>query len=405
MRIGVQDYWAKEQPSDYENPTVLEFIDFHAMLEDWNRVAYRPGVMWGQVCCSHEAQTHFRNHKNDPKSVSSILTRLKQWALREGKPGQRIRITDLKGYEHELQPLSLRVPVKGQKMEVKAEDSFDPIELYAWFLGLTINWRGRGIFLRYYLTFPVAYPREVKDKILASFQRGLQRSLPPSLIEQEVFQDFQVEERASEPTAYAAVALQYLDIKPPAEGVAYAVFDFGGGTADFDYGYYRLPTAEEADEEGKELVLEHYETAGDRFLGGENLLENMAYQVFEHNRDVCRDKKIAFTRPLDADDFPGSEMFLESTQAATSNTVMLMTALRPLWETGKLPDKLSTGVLTLDILNRESQKVPCQLMIDEKALTAYLKNRITQCVKIFLAALKKAFADSQPHDLHILLAG
>jgi hypothetical protein len=28
---------------------------------------------------------------------------------------------------------------------------------------MTINWRGRGISLEYFMTFPVEYPREVKE--------------------------------------------------------------------------------------------------------------------------------------------------------------------------------------------------------------------------------------------------
>jgi hypothetical protein len=78
------------------------------------------------------------------------------------------------------------------------------------------------------MTFPVAYPIEVKDKILASFRRGLMRSLPESLIADEQFNQFSVREWASEPAAYAAAALEKLNIEPTEQGVAYAVFDFGG---------------------------------------------------------------------------------------------------------------------------------------------------------------------------------
>jgi hypothetical protein len=61
-------------------------------------------------------------------------------------------------------------------LQVDIDDPFDPIELYAWYLGMAINWRGHGLFLKYYLSFPVEYPREVRDRILASFRRGLQRA-------------------------------------------------------------------------------------------------------------------------------------------------------------------------------------------------------------------------------------
>jgi hypothetical protein len=404
MRVGVKDFWAKEQPGDYENPTVLEFIDFNAMLFAWQATAYRPGVLWDQVRCSHEALHNWRNNESKPEVVGSILGKIKQWALRQEKD-YRLRISDqINGVEHELAPLASRNPVKGQPLTVGDSDSFDPVELYAWFLGMNINWRQRGLFLRYYMSFPVDYPRSVKDNILAAFRRGLQRSLPETLIRQPVFSDFTVEERASEPAAYAAIALPALGIEPGLDkGEAYAVFDFGGGTADFDFGFYRQPTPDEEDE-GWEAVFERCGTAGDKFLGGENLLENMAYQTFRHNLELCREKKIAFTRPLDADDFAGSEMFLEKTRAAGTNSLMLMARLRPLWETGVLSDN-GSGITRIELLSREGKMVSCELSIDSGALLNYLEQRIEKGVEGFFAAMRAAFADDVPAQVHVLLAG
>ncbi|POZ50733.1 hypothetical protein [Methylovulum psychrotolerans] len=402
LRIGVDDFWKQQKPEHYENPTVLEFVDFTAFIEAWQAEAYQPLVSWDDVRCSHEALHNLRNHETDPAVVASILCKIKQWALREGKDA-RTRITDRQhGLEHELTPLKLLQPVKGEALSVDSDYPFDPVELYAWYLGMTINWRGRGIFLRYYMTFPVDYPVDIKQKILASFRRGLQRSLPATLVGQEAFLSFKVEERASEPAAYAAVALPELNIEPTTNGTPYAVFDFGGGTADFDFGYYRLPTAEEEDE-GTEIVMEHFGSSGDKYLGGENLLENMAYRVFLHNIEVCRKKKVAFTRPLDADDFAGSEMFLEKTQAALTNSLMLISRLRPLWETGKNAN--ASGIEKIQLINRDGQKSNCEFAIPEQVLFDYLEERIEQGVVNFFIALKKAFADKIPSEIHILLAG
>lgn len=406
LRIGVTNFWEKEKAAHYENPTVLEFVDLKAFFEVWQHQAQHPAVSWDDVRCSHEALHNFRNNQTKPEVVASILTKIKRWAL-DDDSGQhaRHRITDqsLEHVEHQLAALTLRNPVKGQPLQVSAQDPFDPIELYAWFLGLTINWRRRGIFLRYYMSFPVDYPREVKEKILASFRRGLQRSLPATLISQPVFQQFTVEERASEPAAYAAIALQTLNIEPTEEGVAYAVFDFGGGTTDFDFGRYRLP-ADAEERAGIEQVFEHFGNGGDKFLGGENLLDHMAYLTFRHNLEVCRSKKIAFSRPPDAQAFSGSEMFLENTQAAVTNTLMLVAKLRPFWETGQQGTS-SSGVEKIDLLDRDGNKVPCEFTIPWPELTAFLQNRIAQGVHNFFSTLKKAFGDDMPAEVQILLAG
>ncbi|OOV88331.1 hypothetical protein [Oceanospirillum linum] len=403
LRIGVKDHFSEPEASHFENPTVLEFVDLPKTLQPWQSTAYRPKVKWGDVRCSHEALSRLRDNEGDLSITTSVLAKIKHWALREARD-IAVRISDqVNQFEKELEPLTLRNPTKGQALQVSNQDPFDPIELYAWFLGLTINWRQRGIFLKYYMTFPVAYPQVVKDKILASFRRGLQRSLPESLINQQVFNDFSVTERASEPAAFAATALPYFGIEPTEEGVAYGVFDFGGGTTDFDFGLYREPSPEEEDE-GYEEVFEHFGASGDKFLGGENLLEHLAYEVFKANQALCREKKIAFTKPLDADDFPGSEMLLEKTRAAFTNTQMLMSRLRPYWEAR---EQNSQGIEKLNLINRSGESISCELTLPYDELESFLNQRLAKGVINFFSAMHKAFteADVQPQKVHIFLAG
>ena len=106
--------------------------------------------------------------------MGSIFARLKQWALRADKDNQ-ILITDQQGQEYHVDPLTEYHPVKGLGLQLGADyPELDPIELYAWFLGMNINWRERGIYLKYFMTFPVAYPNEVKEKIRATFTELMQ---------------------------------------------------------------------------------------------------------------------------------------------------------------------------------------------------------------------------------------
>ena len=373
------------------------------MLSKWQNEAYKPEINWDHVHCSHEAQTRFRDNDGDTQVLASILTKMKQWAFRTEEENQQVTIVGFNNQvELPLEALTLRKPIKGQALEVSENDIFDPIELYAWFLGLNINWRQRGLFLKYLMTFPVDYSKQVKEKILASFSRGLQRSLPKELIEQDIFDTFSVEERASEPAAYAASALPALGIEPTEEGVAYAVFDFGGGTADFDFGIYRLATGEEEADHGYEQVFEHFAVAGDRFLGGENLLENMAYQTFQHNLEICRTNRIVFTCPLDAKSFSGSEMFIDRTQAAQTNTQMLIAKLRQLWEQGELAD---SGILKVSLLNRSGERISCEFQVDIESLEEYLERRITKGIHNFYRSMKLAFNNKNIDKIDILLAG
>ena len=411
LRIGMQaEHFKKTVINDqqYENPTVLEFLDIQSFLQDWKSESYRPLVNWNDIHCSHEARSAQRKADSDTKIISSIFARLKQWALRDTEHA-KVRFRDQQGYEYQLQPLTEHNPVKGQEISINDQyPELDPIELYAWFLGMNINWRERGIFLNYYLTFPVKYSNEVKAKILASFRRGLLRSLPEALIHDERINDFSVEELASEPAAFAAAALERLSIEPDQDGTSYAVFDFGGGTTDFDYGLYRLPNEEE-EEDNWDHVIEHFGSSGDQFLGGENLLENLAYLVFQEqkNKEECLKHNISFTKPLDAESFAGSEILIAQTQAAYTNTTLMMSKLRPLWESGQI-DLDSKGTETFKLINKSSEAVDCEIVIKQDVLINFLEQRIRKGLREFFIAMKIAFeqkAQMTPRLIHVLLAG
>lgn len=403
LRIGVRDFYQSVQPQHFENPTVLECLDYSAFAQAWTESAYRPALDWTWMRAAHEAQASFRDNPGDTKILASILPRLKQWALRSNEHS-RVRITDRQGLEVELAPHSENNPVRGQPLNVSAKYPFDPIELYAWYLGMAINWRERGVFLKYYLSFPVKYPREVKERILASFRRGLQRSLPYSLIEHhpQVLNDFEVNDLASEPAAYAAAALPHLGVEPSEAGVPYAVFDFGGGTSDFDYGLLRWATEEE-EYMGYEQVFEHLASSGDNFLGGENLLEHLVYESFRQNLEVLRKERIQFTKPLDALPFAGSEAFLANTQAAQTNSIMLAARLRTFLE-GDQPDLAAQ--IKLDLIDANGSKKTCELALDAQALDGLLAARIRCGATAFLAELARIQSELPAGvPIHVLLAG
>ncbi len=410
LRIGLQEVDMNKNEiteSDFENPTILEFLDMDTLLKAWHSEPYRPLVNWQSVHCSHEARNRFRQNDTDPVIVGSILARLKQWALRDAQQA-KVKITDSSNqFEYEFDHLAELTPIKGQPLQISEDyPELDPIELYAWFLGMNINWRERGIFLKYYMTFPVAYPVDVKHKILASFRRGLQRSLPDGLLYSDRFSEFSVEELASEPSAFSASALRTLKIEPTTEGIAYAVFDFGGGTTDFDYGIYRLPNDEEYDE-GWDDVIEHFGSSGDKFLGGENILENLAYLVYKYNQNVCREQNITFTKPLDADAFVGSERLISSTQASVTNTTIMMSKLRPLWEGNENQDN-TNPVLKIRLLNRNGEHKECEFDLPIEVIYDYLYQRIEDGLINFFTAMKSSFENrlqKLPDEIHILLAG
>ncbi|BBU04608.1 hypothetical protein ACV1DN_00015 [Aeromonas allosaccharophila] len=400
LRIGVKDFYQAPQASHYENPTALEFLDYQQFIATWQLQAYRPALDWSWLRASHEARENFRDYSGDERVIASFLPRIKQWAMRSEK--ERLRLTDHQGVETVLPALSERNPVAGEVMQVNEQYPFDPVELYAWYLGMAINWRERGLYLKYHMTFPAKYERATKDKILASFRRGLQRSLPISLVNQsEILRQFEVRELASEPAAYAAAALPQLELTLDDEGIAYAVFDFGGGTTDFDFGLWRWANEEE-EAEGYEQVFESLHSSGDNFLGGENLLEHLVYATFQNNLDVCRTHKIHFTRPLDGERFAGDEAFVQPTQAAQTNTVKLASKLRAFMEgdDGKLVSQLK-----MDLFDVDGQLRQCELDFDGEELDELLEDRIEDGLIAFLQELAHVVDQFTGKTVHVLLAG
>lgn len=413
LRVGMADYGRAPRKEDYENPTVMELKDLGHFLKDYRERAGRPHTRWEDLVISHTAANDWKDN-DDSDRYFSFIGELKQWA---GTAGQRIRLRDGKGKELTLPPY----------LELTDKD-LDPIELYAYYLGLFINNQhgDHKIYMNYLLSFPVNYTKEVQQHILESFRKGLAKSLPSTVLADETcMEKFRVERGVSEPAAYAVCALQELNLAPSAgESILYGVFDFGGGTTDFDFGTWRR--AQGPRERRYRYVIEHYSAGGDQYLGGENLLELLAYEVFKANADTLRaygeaDKDsgqvIPFVRPPQCSPFAGDEAIVNDSQEARSNTHQMAEALRPFWEGGKNDDgtafKLGddTGEISLALFTSEGErKDGVKLKVDKEKLEKILTDRIEKGVVQFfdaLIGLKKNHPELKDNGspIHILLAG
>lgn len=401
----------EEGPDPYENPTALEFANLEETLLPWRNEPWRPFVEWKHVKCSHLA----RNELRQGQRAESGLQAIKTWAraLPESSP---VWLRDETGKDFSLSPLPVEEGADSAGPGDFAARPLDPIELYAYFLGIACNnqaFFGGRIYRDYTMTFPVKFPREVRERILQGFRRGLVRSMPCSLVSSRRWQQentpFRLTERASEPTAFAAGVLPWLGIAPTEGGVPFAVFDFGGGTTDFAFGLWRLPTPEERANEPWEQVLDILDVAGDENLGGEHLLELLAYELLRgnaENRAACVKAGVTFMPPRGEALFDGSELLFGAGREARANTVTLCELLRPLWEEGKLSDE-GTGLLKANFLDRVGATASVELKVNEDALRGNLKQRILKGVGAFFAAFRQAFKAHgiRPQELHVLLAG
>ncbi len=396
MRIGSGEYEREITKDDYENPTVVEFRHINSFIQSYNAKKGRPDTRWEDITVSYTAARQLKDEK-DPDKFYTFFSDLKQWS---GDKTRTARIRDLDKTDKIL-PTYLTLK----------EGDFDPIEIYAYYLGLYINNMHRGIYLNYILSFPVNYEKEVRDKIIESFRRGIMKSLPePVLNSEEAMDNFRVELGVSEPAAYAISALKEYKIEPEASKACfYGIFDFGGGTTDFDFGLWRNP---KENERRYDYVIEHFNDGGDRHLGGENLLEMLAFNVFKANRDKLLKENITFFRPYECKDFPGSEALINNhSQEARLNIKHLMEKLRGLWENNSPEDikEIESGEVSVLLFKKDGEIAPnFKLDVNKDELMKMLEERIEKGVKNFFESIKLCFNKNKlmaTSGINIFLAG
>ena len=410
LRVGVRDWRQAPRALHFENPTALEFVDMRAFGKAWQAEEWRPHVTWQTLKCSHQAREEILSAP-DAVSVYGGMTDIKSWA-RQNAHGTDTKLQDQQGTAFLLSP--------GVTKEQASDSllSFNPLEIYAFHLGLAINsqYRENGrIYTDYYLSFPVTFDTPTRQCILRGFQRGLERSLPTSLTQQEAWRNHPplcVHTGADEPVAYAAGILMDSGLEPDEDGLPFGVFDFGGGTTDFAFGLYRWATPAEEASKGWESVIQLLDVAGEPLLGGEVLLHLLCFELICNNLNslLTTGSGIPFLLPAGKVPPTGGESIFTDSLPARSNTIRLCEALRPLWEDGKTDFAFSDeGILRVSLLDRSGADMGLiPLKADADALTNILRERIRAAVESFFLTFCQAFKiyNAQPSTaLHIFLAG
>lgn len=299
----------------YENPTIMKLVDLETFMKMYKQRDGRPFTKWEHINVANEASASFKEAPSD--DYYAFLHQLKQWA---GDNKKQIRFKPTKGDVITLNPYA----------DIKPGD-FDPIEIYAYYIGLNINrLRTNKIYLKYYLSFPTTFKQNIKKKITESFERGLLKSLPLSVLKNEKkMAQFSVNPDVSEPLAYASCVLQQYGIRPKSESsINYAIFDFGGGTTDFNFGKWSKYT----ESISKSYKIKTLGDVGLPKLGGENLLEGLAYKIFKDNIDFMRANNFFFQDGPYSNESGYEEVIDNKSQFAASNMKRLMEALRQYWE-------------------------------------------------------------------------
>ena len=378
-----------ERTENYENATIIHFSKLNNFMWDYNFVKGRPHTHYCDIQVSLEAENELKRNTED-FDINEFMLDLKQWASSKNK---KKKIRDEEGFLHTINGY----------LDLK-EGEFDPIEIYAYYIGCRINNMAQySIFLEYYLSFPVTYELEVKNRILNSFRKGIMKSLPNSILnDEEVMKRFRVVFGASEPASYAITALKKFCVEPDLENeIGYSVFDFGGGTTDFSYGIYR----EKENSRKYDYEIQELESGGDKYLGGENLLSLIAFDVFLQNREKLVNGKYFISLPANKKSEIGFETFVSEASQAEYNMKKMMEAMRDYWE-GKLEESLKdSGKVTVYLSNKENQYKNEELDVDYDRLDEILKKNIYGGIISFLEKFDIVFKNKKLKEIYIFLAG
>ncbi|MFP6150740.1 hypothetical protein ACLGAF_05160 [Helicobacter pylori] len=387
-------------PTKFENPTIMEFRHRKKFIIEYNALDHRPFTEKNDIEVAHEAQKNAEGVKGN--DLYRFFSQLKQWAGADEKQNFRDLIEDF--------PLESFTHCTG----------FNPIEIYAYCIGRCINNMHNGVFLKYFLSYPIKYEKHQAEKIKESFERGLKKSLPRHVFDDEkTAKTFKVELRASEPCAYAISALKSYGFDKSAKldkPIYYGVFDFGGGTTDFDFGKWEKSASPKF-----AYKMMHFSSGGDKYLGGENLLELLAFEAYAQNFQTLKSKDIVIAKPnYDRIDTQRFGSFMQNSREARLNLQTIASSLRPFLE--NLDANIIEAIeeneefeikdfkkdFKAQLLDRNGVETECDLKVDCKELLSLLKGKIDDGVANFFAGFSKVMAeniDDQCRAFHIFLGG
>ncbi|WP_101022436.1 hypothetical protein [Helicobacter pylori] len=387
-------------PTKFENPTIMEFRHRKKFITEYNALDHRPFTEKNDIEVAHEAQKSVAGVKGN--DLYRFFSQLKQWAGADEKQNFRDFKEDF-------------------SLESFANcTDFNPIEIYAYYIGRCINNMQNGVFLKYFLSYPIKYEKHQAEKIRESFERGLKKSLPRHVFDDEkTAKTFKVELRASEPCAYAISALKsygFFKSEKLDKPVYYGVFDFGGGTTDFDFGKW-----EKSANPKFAYKMTHFSSGGDKYLGGENLLELLAFEAYGQNFQTLKAKDIVIAKPnYDRIDTQRFGSFMQNSREARLNLQEIASTLRPFLE--NLDANIIEAIEENEnfeiegfekdfkamLLDRNGVETDYDLKVDCKELLNLLKDKINEGVANFFAGFSKVMAeniDDECRAFHIFLGG
>jgi hypothetical protein len=406
IRIG--EAGAVTQSSDYESATEITFDNLSRTMKAWRDRVIMPLTRWGDVVVGQTARAT-RQRKGDdlPARGAATLTALPLLRERlERKEAFKFRgLSDPDTNEPMKRPAPPFIDEEG----IGSHDPFDPLELYAYYIGLTVNQRSRGIYLRYALTMPTGWSPERRQSVLIAFRRGVFRSLPAGMIEYHDVDRLQVVDAGPATIPFSVHAFRTFNIQPKMDQIVFASIDAGASETGLLFGILRQAKPDER-EDGNERTIEYLEPSAIPWLGGERILHRLAWRVYAANDAAMREAGIPFEHPHEEPPAEDDGRLTPSPEAR-ANVQILKDHLRPILEQGGTAAVQKTRFppsVRLATTGGDAREVLVD--VDVNALAAAVDGWMKEGVAVFTERLTEALTkigrDPDPYDgLRVILGG
>lgn len=453
----------QEDVNIYENPTCVMIYRWQEIYHQWRQDNQNfPLIVKGNLNEEKQKEKAVQYdfgysvksymHEVSDKELNSIITEIKMVPklLQEQK-----QITVRPFVEQDKKTIKLV-----DSYEEQDEESLDVVALYGYILGKAINRIEKNkIYTKYQVTYPVKFNEAVKQKLRASLEYGLKRSIPLPLreaVDKKGRPIFKVETKYPEPVAYiGAMCGKYLKIdKSNPKAQMFAVFDFGGGTLDYSFGIFALDH-----DDPNNSIIYILGVDGDSNIGGEALIKKMSYWIYTSPTNISQfvEKRIPFEQPIGEvlpDNCP-QELFYSTVSAKSNMRKINEQITRGIFEgksdshlvleeqeqpilknteedaTNAERDKtqesvgkrrsfkvVSKGkVQLIEFLNSDDNTEIIEVSFDDKELNEQLERILRKAVSAFKSSMKRAFTGKEDifkqcgidafrmEDVHIFKAG
>lgn len=412
-----------ENEKAYENPTNLMIYDWQSFFSQWTNdnpdlpllrstVFDEKGEIQDRYADFDSGYTVEKmfSEVDDAKGhrkMEAILTRLKSipMNLENENEIKFVPYNDVHGLERTVI----------DTLEDEDESHLNPVRFYGYLLGRIINNPARGgYYTKYYISYPVKFERKIRNLIKESLADGIMRSLPRPVRENlDVNEAFSMDYPESVACLGALIPNQ-LKLRQDGSPQVFAIFDLGGGTLDTSYGIYREANEEDDKESEYGQAIQLMGIGGDPYAGGENLIHQLVFEIYKHNKDEMRRLKIPFPLP------PGEKMPADMDETLVKKRAdrIMQTNLRTMMEKIGRPifkydqedaiDSAMTSIFpsdkypdfaqssnTLKITLRDKDNNDQEVTLEIEGIDSFLEESMKKIVQQFETEMERVFHEKK----------